>query len=200
MRRLATCFAMVGPQSRLFFDRPIAGLNALKYRAMELFLTRHGIAGQKIDGAIVIDAQRPLTDEGRHETRQVAQALKRLGLKPDLIATSPLARAHQTAEIIADVFGLAQSVQTCEALAPGGTASDLYKFLANVKQVEQAFLVGHEPDMSRLAATMLWAGPELDMPFKKSGVCRIDITDLPPTAPGTLKWLITPKMAALMSR
>jgi phosphohistidine phosphatase len=167
---------------------------------MELFLTRHGIAGQKIDGAVVTDAQRPLTDEGSHETRQVAQALKRLGLKPDLIATSPLVRAQQTAEIIADVFGVAQSVHICEALAPGGTASDLYKFLANVKQVEQVFLVGHEPDMSRLASTMLWAGPELDMPFKKSGVCRIDISDVPPTTPGTLKWLLTPKIASLMSK
>jgi len=167
---------------------------------MELFLTRHGIATQKLGGAVVTDAQRPLTEEGRQETRLVALALKRLGLKPDLMATSPLVRAQQTAEVIADVFGIAQNIQFCEALAPGGTASDLYKFLANAKQVEQAFLVGHEPDMSRLAATMLWAGPELDMPFKKSGVCRIDISDLPPTAPGTLKWFITPKIAALMTK
>jgi len=167
---------------------------------MELFLTRHGIAGQKVGGSVVIDAQRPLTDEGRDETRQVGVALKRLGIKPDLIATSPLVRARQTAEIIAEVFGAGQKVSICEALAPGGTASDLYKFLANIKQAEQIFLVGHEPDMSRLAATMLWAGPELDMPFKKSGVCRIDISDLPPTAPGTLKWLITPKIASLMAK
>lgn len=167
---------------------------------MELMLIRHGIAGQKISGAVVNDAQRPLSDEGREETHLVGLALKRLGLKPDLVVTSPLVRANQTAVIIADVFGITQSVRVCDALAPGGTASDLYKFLANVRQAEQLFLVGHEPDMGRLAATLLWAGPELDMPFKKSGVCRIDIADIPPTAPGTLKWFLTPKIASLIAK
>ncbi|HEY9870121.1 MAG TPA: phosphohistidine phosphatase SixA [Candidatus Obscuribacterales bacterium] len=167
---------------------------------MELYLVRHGIASQKLGGGVVNDAQRPLTEEGREETRLVALGLKRLGLKPDLIVTSPLVRAHQTAEIIAEVFGIGQSLKTCDALAPAGTASDLYKFLASFAQASEVFLVGHEPDMGRLAATLLWAGPELDMPFKKSGVCRIDITDVPPTAPGTLKWFITPRIASLMAK
>jgi phosphohistidine phosphatase len=129
----------------------------------------------------------------------VAGAMRRLGIKPDLILTSPLVRACQTAEILADVFGSGNPLQITDALAPGGTASDLYKVLREPRAVDSVFLVGHEPDMGRLAATLLWAGPELDIPFKKTGICRIDITSVPPTAPGTLKWFITPKLAALMA-
>jgi phosphohistidine phosphatase len=166
---------------------------------MKLYLVRHGIATQRLGGAITTDAQRPLTEEGRNETRVVASALRRLGVAPDLIVSSPLVRAFQTAEILAEVLTRSTQVELCEALAPGGNASDLYKALRSFKEANEIFLVGHEPDMGRLAGTLLWAGPELDIPFKKAGVCRVDVTSLPPTAPGTLKWFITPKVATLMS-
>ncbi|MBI4534545.1 MAG: phosphohistidine phosphatase SixA [Candidatus Melainabacteria bacterium] len=166
---------------------------------MKLYLVRHGIATQRLGGSIVNDAQRPLTEEGLTETRLVSLGLKRLGVKLDLILTSPLVRAFQTAEIFAETFNAAQVMRVCDALAPGGTASDLYKTLREFKQAQEVFLVGHEPDMGRLAAMLLWAGPELDIPFKKAGVCRIDISNVPPTAPGTLKWFITPKISLLLA-
>jgi phosphohistidine phosphatase len=167
---------------------------------MKLYLIRHGEASQRIGGAVMTDAQRPLTDEGRAETRQVASGLKKLSVRPDIILSSPLVRAYQTAEIFADVFGMPTSVHITDALAPGGNASDVYKSIRDFKQFNEALLVGHEPDMGRLAATLLWAGPELDMPFKKAGICRIDITSIPPTSPGTLKWFITPKLATLIGK
>lgn len=166
---------------------------------MKIYLIRHGIATQRISGEITDDSQRPLTDEGRTETKIVGLGLKRIGVKPDLIVSSSLVRARQTAEILAEVFGVTRDVKVCDALAPGGTASDLYKFLKDHKSAEQVFLVGHEPDMGRLAGTMLWSGPELDIPFKKAGVCRIDVTSIPPTSPGTLKWFITPKIAGAIA-
>lgn len=85
-------------------------------------------------------------------------------------------------------------MQITEALSPGGLASDLYKFLIPFSQKENIFLVGHEPDMDRLAGILLWCGPELNIPFKKSGICRIDIADIPPTSPGVLKWFAPPKI------
>jgi phosphohistidine phosphatase len=166
---------------------------------MKLYLIRHGEAAQAVGGKITSDAQRPLTEEGRVETRQVASGLRRLSVKPDIIFSSPLVRAYQTAEIFADVFGMPSSLHVTDSLAPGANASDIYKFIRDFKQFNEAFLVGHEPDMGRLAATLLWAGPELDMPFKKAGICRIDISSIPPTSPGTLKWFITPKLATLMA-
>jgi hypothetical protein len=54
--------------------------------------------------------------------------------------------------------------------------------------------------MGRLASTLLWAGPEVEIPFKKAGVCRIDVNDLPPSYPGVLKWFITPKIASMLGK
>lgn len=166
---------------------------------MKLYLVRHATAIEKIGGAIRSDAERPLTDEGKKEAQMVAMSLRRLGLKGDFFIASPLVRARQTAEIFSEVFGAKEKVQFSETLAPGGQVSDLYKELSTLRRAEEVFLIGHQPDMTRLAQTLLWSGPDLDMPFKKAGVCRIDVYDVPPTSPGTLKWFITPKMANLLS-
>jgi phosphohistidine phosphatase len=167
---------------------------------MKLYLVRHGIAQERIGGAVLNDSQRPLTDEGRAETRLVAQALKRLGVRGDLVVTSPLVRARQTAEILSEVLADGQDLKVTDSLAPGGSANSVFKFVRQHKAVEEIFLVGHEPDIGKLAATLLWAGPELDIPFKKAGVCRVDVADLPPTLPGTLKWFITPKIASHVAK
>jgi len=161
---------------------------------MKLYLLRHGIAVDHIGGEISSDRQRPLTKEGQKETNQIACALAKIGVKADLIVSSPLVRAKQTAEIVKDILAKGTELQITESLAPGSTASDLYQFLKPFNQLEEIFLVGHEPDMSRLAGTLLWAGPELNIPFKKAGVCRIDIVDIPPTSPGILKWFVTPRI------
>jgi len=166
---------------------------------MRIYLVRHGIAQERLGGGITNDAQRPLTDEGRNETRMVAQALKKLGVKADLVVTSPLVRARQTAEIINEVIGGGpERMKVSDSLAPGGSANFLFKFLKQLDAADEIFCVGHEPDIGRLAATLMWAGPELDIPFKKAGVCRVDVSDLPPSMPGTLKWFITPKIASFI--
>ena len=166
---------------------------------MKLYLLRHGMAVDHLGGEIKSDWQRPLTKEGQEETRQVALGLKKIGVKADLIVTSPLIRAKQTGEIVLDVLAKGTEMKMTESLAPGGTASDLYKFLAPYGQMQDIFLVGHEPDIGRLAGTLLWAGAELYMPFKKCGICRIDIADMPPTSPGVLKWFLTPKIVCALT-
>jgi phosphohistidine phosphatase len=160
---------------------------------MKVYLIRHGQAGDPWGRN---DGERPLTDEGRAETKIVGQALKRLGVSPDVFISSPLVRARQTAEIIADAFGYkGNSINICQALAPGVSASAVYKDLKEFTKANQVCLFGHEPDMGHLAATLLLADGELYIPFKKSAVCRIDITSVPPTTQGILKWFITPKIA-----
>ena len=166
---------------------------------MKLYLVRHATATEHFTNKIRTDAERPLVEDGKKEAHTVALALKQLGANPDLFFASPLIRARQTAEIFAEVFGQKHEVELTESLAPGGLASALYKELSQHKRVSEAFFFGHMPDISRLAATLLWAGTEFDMPFKKAAVCRIDIYDCPPTNPGTLKWFITPKIASAIA-
>jgi len=164
---------------------------------MKLYLLRHGIAVDRLGGAVQNDFQRHLTDEGGAELRVVGKALKRLNVKADLIISSPLVRAKQTAEIIKQVLACPKDIELTEALAPGGGISDVYKVLRQAKGMQEVFLVGHEPDLGRLAGNLLWASPEFNMTFKKAGTCRIDVNDIPPTFPGSLKWFITPKIATL---
>ncbi len=161
---------------------------------MKLYLLRHGIALDRIGGAIKSDADRPLTKEGEVQTSQVALGLAKIGVKANLVISSPLVRARQTADIILDILAKGTQMQITNSLAPGCIVSDLYKFLLPFSQLEEIFLVGHEPDMGRIAGTLLWAGPDLHIPFKKAGVCRIDIVDVPPSRPGILKWFLTPKI------
>ncbi|HEY9680820.1 MAG TPA: phosphohistidine phosphatase SixA [Oculatellaceae cyanobacterium] len=167
---------------------------------MKIYLVRHGIATERIGGAVLNDSMRPLTDEGRQEAKAVAQGLKRINVKPNFFVSSPLVRAKQTAEIFAEVLNDDSEVKICDALAPGGSPASLYKFLRDLGNFQEVMLFGHEPDIGMLAATLLDAAHELQLPFKKAGVCRVDVYDLPPSTPGILKWFITPKIATVLSK
>jgi|LakMenE18May11ns_1017448.scaffolds.fasta_scaffold9256637_1 phosphohistidine phosphatase len=166
---------------------------------MKVYLVRHGIAQERLGGAVLNDSQRPLTDEGKAEMKQVAHALKRLNVKPDIIVSSPLVRARQTAEIIRDGLNFADELKITDTLAPGGSPGSVWKYLKQFAHVDELFLVGHEPDVGMLVANMLWAAQDVHFPFKKGAVCRVDVYDLPSTSPGVLKWFMTPKIAKLMN-
>lgn len=159
---------------------------------MRLYLVRHGIAVEGLRGGITKDSERPLTDEGRDEMKQVAKALKKIGVKPDLILSSPLVRARQTAEYISEA--LDQEIKITDALAPAVNFTQLFRVIGRHETAKEVFLVGHEPDMGMLVGNLLYAGPGFEMPFKKAGVCRIDVTGMPPDGLGVLKWYLTPKI------
>ncbi len=165
---------------------------------MKLFLVRHGIAVDGIGGEIKTDAQRPLTAEGIEETELVAKGIKKLGVKLDLLVSSPYVRARQTAAIFSDVFKMEAELEICDALCPGMDTPQLFRFLKHHQKSHAIALFGHEPDMGELAQTLLQA--EFPMPFKKAAVARIDIFDMPPTGPGILKWFMPPKVTRLIGR
>jgi phosphohistidine phosphatase len=160
---------------------------------MRLFLVRHGIAVDHLGGGITRDSERTLTEEGTVEMKQVAKALTKINnKKPDLILSSPLVRARQTAEIIAEAYNM--EVTLTDSLAPAGSQSVIFKAINRHPGVNQVYLVGHEPDIGMLANKLLWAGVECELPFKKGAVMRIDVADMPPTMPGVLKWYMPPKL------
>lgn len=160
--------------------------------AMRLYLIRHGIASERLGSGITRDADRPLTDQGKEEMRVVARGLAKLNVKPDVVLSSPLVRTRETAEILVAEFGC--ELKFTDALAPGVTAGSVWKSIARYPEADQIVLVGHEPDMGMLVSQLVFAGPEFEMPFKKAGVCRVDVSDIPPTMPGTIKWFIPPKV------
>jgi phosphohistidine phosphatase len=166
---------------------------------MKLYLVRHATATEIFSSSVKEDAARPLVQEGRKEAENVATALRHLGVKGDAFLASPLVRARQTAEIFAEVLGKKENLHICQALAPVGSLSNVYRQIAEQKRAEEIFLFGHMPDMMLIARALLHSN-DLEIPFKKAGVCRIDVYDMPPTQPGLLKWFITPKLAQALQK
>jgi phosphohistidine phosphatase len=159
---------------------------------MKLFFLRHGIAQPARND--VRDWDRQLTDEGRAQLNTIGRALQRLGVKPEVILTSPLARAHQTAEIVAPLVG--GNLQVAPELQPGCTLEQLQHLLRQYN-VEAVMLVGHQPDLSLLAAQLIEAH-DRSIVLKKGGLIRVDLDGRPQPSNGRLVGLLTPKMLTLM--
>lgn len=157
---------------------------------MELYFLRHAIAVAR-GSAGYPDDDRPLTDEGIAKMRQAAKGIARLVDDFDLIAASPLRRAHTTAEIVIGELNRG-SVSTCDALLPGADPDALWSFLREHRNKKRILLVGHEPHLSKTASLLLGSARPL-MEFRKGGMCRIDLEALPPRGHGILLWHLTPK-------
>lgn len=160
----------------------------------ELYIMRHGIAVMRAPSTMMDDAKRPLTPEGRQKMRESAAGLAAAGIDFDWIASSPLARAMETAEIVSEALKSQPPVDTCEALRPGGAPEALVTFLAKRPNRRRVLLVGHEPDLSQLAARLIGAGRNSNMPFKKGGCCHIAFSEFPPKTAGRLMWWLTPRL------
>ncbi len=157
-----------------------------------LYLIRHGLAGQH--GDYENDAKRPLTDEGKHKTHQVAKRLADLDLKFDLILTSPLVRAKQTAEILKDT-GLSKHLEDAAYLAPGGNIQDWVNWLEGWKDSEKSLaLVGHEPDLSSWAEILIWGESQGKLVLKKAGAIGLILPlSGSPISNSHLFWLTPPR-------
>ena len=88
---------------------------------MDLYILRHGLAGEPGAPGCANDSERPLTPEGERKLRQIAKAMKALNLSFDLLLSSPYVRARQTAEIIAAALSARKKLDFSEALTPGGS-------------------------------------------------------------------------------
>jgi len=157
----------------------------------ELYLVRHGIAAERGD-EWPDDAKRPLTERGIARFKEVVEGLRALDVAIDEVFTSPLIRAKQTADLLAAGAAGRPPVKLLEALAPGHTAAQVMSQLARAAKRRRIALVGHEPDFGELAAHLL--GAQRAVPFKKGGVCRIDVESLTSRRAGSLIWFATPRM------
>jgi phosphohistidine phosphatase len=155
-----------------------------------LYLMRHGVAEDAGPGKS--DADRALTADGIHKTKRVALGLKKLDIKPDLIASSPLRRAEETARLVAEIAAPAVPLELHAFLA-GGTPEEVVKGLRLHRDCSQILLVGHQPDLGELASHLLTGSANLaPLPFKKAGVAAITVGALPPRSAGVLEWFLTP--------
>lgn len=163
----------------------------------ELYFVRHGLAEERGD-AWPDDNKRPLTDEGMSRLRKAVKGLSRIGVSVEVVLTSPLVRARQTAEIVAGGLDPRPSIINVDSLAPAGSYAAVLADLEKHARKCRLALVGHEPMMGELAARLV--GSRHPIEFKKGGVCRIDVEDLPPAGPGDLRWMLTPKILRALKK
>lgn len=159
---------------------------------MQVYLLRHGIAeeGTSQTG----DSDRALTNDGRKKLRQVLTHVAEAGVKIDLVLTSPLKRAVQTAAVAVSCLKSKPETLVCKTLAPGGTVEDVWSEIRVHRDAEALLLVGHNPLFGNLASFLLGA-PELHVDFKKGAVMRIDFDALGPKPRGVLHWYLTARLA-----
>jgi phosphohistidine phosphatase len=159
---------------------------------MLVYIMRHGAALDVGEQGIRRDAERPLSPDGVAHTTQVARGLIGLKVAPQVIASSPLVRARQTAEIVARVTAPDADLVECEALLPGCPSDELIRWLRH-QTVESVLLVGHMPDVAVAVSDLLAGHLNLKMEFRKAAVCALSF-DMAPLAGGAqLEWFLPPK-------
>jgi phosphohistidine phosphatase len=164
-----------------------------------LVLLRHGIAAEAKPGAP--DAERALTEEGARKTTNAAIGLGQLDVAPDVVLTSPLRRAEETARIACSVLAPRLSPEIYLPLGPGHDPREVVDGLRAYRDAEQILLVGHQPDLGELASHLLTGATSLvPLPFKKAGAAAIALASLPPRRPGVLEWFVTPMALRAIAR
>lgn len=152
---------------------------------MRLYVVRHAEAVERAED--VREEDRWLTPAGRTAFRKNARVLVRGGNAIDLIATSPLVRAVQTADILAETIGFEGELVVSRELAPGFGRDGLVRLMAACGAVRRLAVVGHEPDLGLLVASLL--GLDEAVSLKKGMVVALTIGPADAVAPARLRWV-----------
>ncbi|HEY2328523.1 MAG TPA: phosphohistidine phosphatase SixA [Verrucomicrobiae bacterium] len=166
---------------------------------MNLFLLRHGLAVECDDLDFQNDDARPLTPKGRRQLHKIAAAMRAMELPFDVILSSPLVRARQTAEIVAAEFKSGKRLVLAGELSPGGSVKKLVqKIRALESAAENILLVGHEPDLGKQISLLITGKAGAGFTLKKGALAKLEVEKLRAGKCATLAWLLTPGQMKLM--
>jgi phosphohistidine phosphatase len=161
---------------------------------MEIYLVRHGDAVDRGTPGVETDEERWLTEDGREEAGWTAGILMQLGVRPELILSSPLVRARQTAEIIGELVGPAEKLAFSDNLVYGGSFAGLMADIAAYGPPASAVLTGHMPGIGELIGWLCWNDRDAAVRMRTGGIARVDIpADHLGPGWGDLRWLLPPK-------
>lgn len=158
---------------------------------MELFVIRHGEAVDVGSRGVARDEDRFLTGHGRKRCAQLGKAMRRLGIEPSVVLCSPLLRARESADALADAFGDVP-VSVCDLLAPPGDGDRLIKLLHHM-QTDALALVGHEPFLGELVGRFVTGRADVGIPLAKSAAACIRLPRWEWGA-GDLEWILHPSL------
>ena len=159
---------------------------------MILYFLRHGKAGQG-NPADPADDARELTGGGVADLQAAARLWRRLNLRPDVVLTSPLPRAAQTARLFVKGVELPHEPIADDRLRPGAEWGDMARAIAHHREARRVMFVGHEPDLSRAVETLTGARA---IRLRKGGLACVEFPGIPEPGAGELAWLLDPDLYA----
>jgi len=157
---------------------------------MYLYLMRHANAGLPRENP-VLDAKRSLIKEGKEQCVLMARLLSALKIQVDVIVSSPLKRALQTAQFVGTELGYDAKVEISPALGMDASYADFQQLLAKYADHEGVLMVGHNPNLFQFLGRLVTGNGGAAIRMRKGSVARIDVDRHPPL----LQWLIDPRMA-----
>jgi phosphohistidine phosphatase len=156
---------------------------------MDLYVLRHAKAERAApDGD---DASRPLAQKGQRDARRLGRWMRDRGIAPDLVATSALARAQETATLVFQGGGPPPPFEDWEELEPGGTVESVLARLEALDPDRAVLVVGHEPLLSALVSAAIGGGR-----IRLAKGALVKVGGFVPGAGGELEWLVTPAVIA----
>jgi phosphohistidine phosphatase len=168
---------------------------------MELVVIRHAIAEDREAYAATgaDDRLRPLTKEGKRKMRRGAKGLRVVAPRIDILASSPLVRAQETAEIVVSAYeGL--GIETVAELEPDRDPAALRDWLAERPASAIVGVVGHEPHLGRLVTWLLAGRRDTRVELKKGAACLLSFEGAPAPGKALLRWSLTPAQLRSLGR
>jgi phosphohistidine phosphatase len=157
---------------------------------MILYLMRHADAGTP-RGNPLLDSRRGLIKEGKIQCMLMARVMATLKVQVDVVVSSPLKRALQTAQFVSTELGYDSKVEISQALAPTATFTDFQQMLAKYSGREGVLVVGHNPNAFQFLGRLITGNGGAAIRMRKGSIARVDMEHHPPR----LQWLIDPRTA-----
>jgi phosphohistidine phosphatase len=157
---------------------------------MILYLMRHANAGTIRENPL-LDAKRSLIKEGKEQCMLMARVLSALKAQVDVIVSSPLKRALQTAQFVGTELGYDAKVEISPALGPSASYTDFQTLLAKYADREGVLAVGHNPNLFQFLGRVVTGNGGASIRMRKGSIARVDMSSHPPR----LQLLIDPRTA-----
>ncbi len=166
---------------------------------MILYVLRHGIAEDAAPGGD--DRARRLTSRGCTKLRASAAGMRAIGVEIDVLLTSPLVRAAETAAVVAEVYGGELAPRELPALAPGVAPVETVRALRPFARHGHVMVVGHEPGLGQTVALLLTGSAEgLALDLKKGGLVALEVDPAHLQSGATLRWMMTSRQLRRLGR
>lgn len=163
---------------------------------MDLYILRHGKA-EPYGQAYHSDHLRPLTPKGRKRTKLSVKGMKAVDVNVDLIVSSPILRARQTAEIVHEGLGLKKPIEFSNSLA-SGSVTGVMSAIQAYYSYDGVMIVGHEPTLSELISTMSSGMYHVAFNLKPGGLCKLRVDTARIAQSATIEWFVSPKLLVAM--